>query len=374
MRLAVQQPGWKCVLLLAAGWWAVVADGARGQAEPPPGSTAADLPPVTTSKSTVEYIDPALPQNLFRLRFGAAYDNNRPDRAEYFYSQYQPQVITGQRGSPVYVNTPPSGRVATTGGGGPTGGRGGPGPGGREGENLVFSQPGDIIGNPKARGLPRPETRIDYQDISGYLEVAPSKRFSGFLEVPVRFLNPEQNANTAGLADINAGFKWAFLYSPEQVATFQLRTYLPTGASTHGLGTNHVSLEPALLFYQQLTDRLTLESQLSDWIPIGGTDFEGNVLQYGVGLSYLAYERGDRWVRPVVEFLGWTVLNGKETAALTPTLFAIESAGGDTILNAKVGVRVGLGEKSDCYIGYGRALTGDVWYKNIFRLEYRLSF
>jgi len=29
---------------------------------------------------------------------------------------------------------------------------------------------------------------------------------------------------------------------------------------------------------------------------------------------------------------------------------------------------------SDIYVGYGRALTGDVWYRDIVRLEYRLRF
>ena len=31
-------------------------------------------------------------------------------------------------------------------------------------------------------------------------------------------------------------------------------------------------------------------------------------------------------------------------------------------------------EVRDLYAGYGHALTGDVWYKEIFRLEYRLKF
>ena len=37
-------------------------------------------------------------------------------------------------------------------------------------------------------------------------------------------------------------------------------------------------------------------------------------------------------------------------------------------------VEPGMLSRSDLYIGYGRALTGDVWYKEIFRLEYRLIF
>jgi len=28
----------------------------------------------------------------------------------------------------------------------------------------------------------------------------------------------------------------------------------------------------------------------------------------------------------------------------------------------------------DFYVGYGRALTGDVWYKNMLRVEVRVRF
>ena len=52
----------------------------------------------------------------------------------------------------------------------------------------------------------------------------------------------------------------------------------------------------------------------------------------------------------------------------------IKDASGDTILNGKLGVRFGNGERWDIYTGYGRALTGDVFYKDIFRLELRLLF
>jgi hypothetical protein len=32
------------------------------------------------------------------------------------------------------------------------------------------------------------------------------------------------------------------------------------------------------------------------------------------------------------------------------------------------------GEAQDVYVGYGHSLTGDRWYRDIFRLEYRLHF
>jgi hypothetical protein len=275
------------------------------------------------------YIDSAIPFTHFKLRFDAAYDINRPDRAEFFYAKCGCFAV----GHP-FVNAP--------------------------GPRLS-------------------ETRVDYQDISSYVEVALDKRFSCFVEAPFRFLNPEQNANTAGFADMNFGFKYAMIAEPDQYFTFQLRTYIPTGDAGHGLGTDHVSLEPALLFYKQLSKRFFLEGEVRDFIPIGGTDFAGNVFSYGASLSYLLFDTGHVRVFPVAEILGWTVLSGREFAF--PENVVVNAAG-DTIVNAKFGVRVGFGEstmqgflsRADMYVGYGTALTGDFWYRDILRMEFRLRF
>src|SRR5262249_22641034 len=166
----------------------------------------------------------------------------------------------------------------------------------------------------------------------GYLEWAASDRFSAFVEAPVRFLNPQQNANTAGFADMNFGFKAALVTSPDRYLTFQFRTYLPTGDPGHGLGNDHVTLEPGLLFYQKLAERLRLEGEFRPWIPIGGTDFAGNILRYGLGISYDVYKTEKVRLAPVIECVGWTVLNGKE-AAFPENV--VRSAAGDTIVNGK---------------------------------------
>lgn len=270
------------------------------------------------AESNVGYIDAAIPRTQFRLRFDAAYDDNRPDRAEFFYP-----------------------KCGCFGGGAP--------------------------------GPPLSETSVDYQELSSYLEVAVGDRFSGFVEVPVRFLNPEQNTDQTGIGDMNAGFKFAFVACEDRYVTFQLRTYIPTGDAFRGLGTRHVSLEPALLAYQQLTDRLAIEGEFRDWIPINGTDFAGNVIRYGVGLGYHVVNSQALRITPVAEFVGWTVLGGKE-AAMVGTQTVAKDASGDTIVNVKLGSRFTFCEHNEIYVGYGRALTGAVWYKDILRLEYRLLF
>ncbi len=288
-----------------------------------------------SSNTAVGYIDSAIPQTQLRIRFDAAFDDNEPDRAAFFYAK---------------CGCFP----------------GAPGPG------------------------PNPDARINYQELSAYAEYALSDRFSTFFEVPLRFLqqdsipsaaHPGNNGSTGGFSDIDFGFKYAFLMDPCQVATAQFRTYAPTGDPHEGLGNNLWVLEPAFLYYRKLSENWALEAELRDWIPVATTDqFAGNVIRYGVGLSYQWYKGPRCRVTPVAEIVGWTCLSGKELDLAAPLLQ--KSAAGDTIVNAKIGMRFGLGDgvspgilnQSDLYVGYGRALTGDVWYENIFRVEFRLRF
>ncbi len=268
-----------------------------------------------TSDSSVGYIDPAIPGDILRFRFDAAYNDRRPTRAEFLYPK----------------------------------------------------------GAPSGPGLPEPEPSVDYQELSAYLELAASERLSGFLNVPVRFLNPDVNPDHAGFSDLDVGVKYAFFYSEDTIATFQFRTYAPTGDSHLGLGNHHVSLEPAFLTYQRLADRLALESELRLWVPIGGTDFAGDILRYGIGVHYDLYRTCNLTFTPVLEIVGWTVLDGKESV-VSPAGVFIDDAAGQTIVNAKMGMRVKFGDRADMYAGYGRPLTGNRWYENILRLEFRLLF
>jgi len=57
-----------------------------------------------------------------------------------------------------------------------------------------------------------------------------------------------------------------------------------------------------------------------------------------------------------------------------PGQFVVEGASGDTIVNAKLGLRAKYSDVSDVYAGFGQALTGDQWYRNTFRVEWRTFF
>jgi hypothetical protein len=270
----------------------------------------------TVANSTVGYIDSAIPGDNVHFRFDGTFDDRRPTRAEFLYSK----------------------------------------------------------GAPSGPGLPVPEPRVSYEEMSTYVEGAVSDRLSGFLNLPTRFLQTERNGDHAGVSDLDAGFKFAFLRDEDQVATFQLRTYAPTGNAGLGLGTHHVSLEPALLLYERLGDRLGLEGELRLWVPIGGTDFAGDMVRYGVGLHYDLYETEFCKYSPVVEVVGWTVLDGKESVVPPSGPAFVEDAAGQTIVNVKLGLRVKFEDWGDLYVGYGRPLTGDRWYGNTVRLEFRWFF
>src|SRR5579884_1537897 len=252
----MRAPHWMAAWLVVACWAGLAS--AQGTTGP------------RTSDSSVGYIDPAIPGNVFRLRFDAADDNREPTRAEFFYAQ----------------------------------------------------------GAPRGPGLPEPEPRVNFQELSTYLEGLVSDRLSAFINLPVRFLEPERNPDHSGFSDLDAGFKYAFWEDANQVGTFQFRTYAPTGDAALGLGTRHVSLEPSLLWYDRLSERWGLESEFRVWVPIGGTDFAGDIVRYGTGVHYDLCHARNCTFTPVLELVGWTVLNGKESVVPQVGPPVIEGAAG----------------------------------------------
>ena len=90
--------------------------------------------------------------------------------------------------------------------------------------------------------------------------------------------------------------------------------------------------------------------------------------------AFFTTESAHRWYNtenvsfgPVVELVGWRVLNGYQTA--DPA-----DASGTNILNVKFGARATWANGSSIYGGYGLSLTDEDWYNDILRFEYRLSF
>ena len=324
-------------------------------AEPP--QTKAQSAPKTTPPdsevkrpkgegSMVGYIEDATIGSKFRIRFDAAFDNPFPDRAEFFYAKCGCYKLLAPLVPGAFDNNAP-----------------GPGP-----------------------GVPR---TVNFQQLYFLGEYAFSRRFSGFIEVPFRWLQPQDFvvftpfSNQHGISDIRIGVKAGLVESESTSVTFQLKGLLPSGDGKSGMGTNHSSIEPALLFYHRVSPRWSVEGQFGDTHPIGGSRgvptasserFAGDVLFYGFGPSVRAYSHNGVGIAPVLELVGWHVIGGFQSQVGGPVLGVAKSAGGTNIVNLKFGVRTTIRYRNSIYVGYGRALTDAKWYQDVLRLEYRRVF
>jgi hypothetical protein len=291
--------------------------------------------------SMVGYIDNAIIHSEVRVRFDAALNDATPDRAEFFYAKCGCYgAITPQTNSLFDPRTP------------------GPGP-----------------------GIPK---SVNFQQLYFYGEYALHPHFSIFTQLPFRWLQPQSFPgttqafpNAGGFGDIHLGLKFAPLISARHYLTFQFKAYLPSGDAGLGLGTNHYSVEPSLLYYQRLSEKLAVEAEVGDTHPLGSSSgvptatahgFAGDVFFYGAGPSYKFINDEKFSLAGVLEFVGWNVRNGYVTGPANP------STAGVNIVNMKVGPRLSFSGHHSVYFGYGVALTSQNWYRDIFRTEYRYSF
>src|ERR1035441_10427545 len=144
------------------------------------------------SRSPTGYVEDAAVGTMVRVRFDAGFDMTAPDRAEFFYGK--------------------CGCYRTPGGGDPNA----PGP-------------GAVI-----------VTKLRFQEVHVNVEYALAHRFSLFVDGVARSIQPQAAAGgpvfagQTGPGDLQAGFKFAPLASPDGYLTVQLRSYFPTGDSRNG--------------------------------------------------------------------------------------------------------------------------------------------
>jgi hypothetical protein len=272
-------------------------------------------PGIAISETFVGWLDSAVPRSTVGLRFDSLYNNRQPMRAEYYH---------------------PKG------------------------------------GLPNSNGFPLMETRVDYQELTSFAEYSWTPWFSVFVEAPYRWLNPEINENRSGATDMRYGLKLCTWSSDSFIATILVRLYQPS-ARHESLGTGHWSVEPGLLAAYRLNEMIHFEGEFRYWIPITRDDFAGNVMRYGVGVSY-GQKKPGMWVVPVAEGIGWTVMSGQTAIATSANNFEVREARSQTIVNAYLGLRWGYGQNIDFYAGYGRSLTGHSWQRDLYRFEVRYSY
>lgn len=307
---------------------------------PAPSQPAPPRPAARRRPSMVGYVGDATIGSQVRIRFDFANEITAPDRAEFFYAKCG--CYRGLPSShPAFDPDAP-----------------GPGPG-------IASE-------------------LDARQFMVQAEFAASDRVSVFGQLPLRWIEPRAFvsgfgtfAATNGISDLNAGVKIGLVSRPgDSALTLQLQVDAPTGDAGKGLGTNHWTFAPTLLYFQRVSDRVTVESQFgsvhpldgSAGIPTNGPDkFAGTVLAYGIGASVELAPDSSVGIAPIVELFGWRVLDGFQTSTLGP-------ADNTNIVNLKMGVRIGGRSRNSIYVGYGKALTDATWYDDIFRVEYRIGF
>jgi hypothetical protein len=322
------------------------ADGGNPAAAAAPIAVQRGASPKSTKRrgSMVGYIENAAVGTQLRIRFDGGWGVDSPDRAEFFYAKCGCYRGLATAAPALFDAAAP-----------------GPGPG--------------IV------------TNLNFQQFDVMAEFGVGGRFSVFGELPVQSIKPRaflpntgSFGNTSGIGDVKVGVKLGLVSDDTRSVTVLLRASLPTGDALKGLGTDHKSIEPALLYRQQVSDRVSIESQLGDWHPVGGsrgplaTDgkFAGDIIYYGIGPSVDVVRTDKVRFTPVVEIVGWHVVKGFETKTLFTSLAG--NAKGVNIVNLKLGARTTVANGGSFYAGFGWGLTNAIWYDKLVRVEYRAGF
>jgi len=221
-----------------------------------------------------------------------------------------------------------------------------------------------------------PETSVDYQDLRFLLEMGGGK-FSTSTEIPLRILDPVNNKNTAGMGDMNVTTKTVLVDGKWLQITQVLRTQMNTGSSSRFLGTGFVSMEPGLLFRYKWSEVTYLHSEVKYWFPIAGDPvYSGEVLRYGFGWSHVWFENDALAIMPTMEIVGWSAMSGAKT---NPNNGLPIDVDGEDIINFHPGMRIAVDAGGDLGlfelgIGGGVALTGQHFYRSIFRIDLRWTY
>lgn len=257
-------------------------------------------------------ITPARPQRMLQIEFESAWNQEFPDRTEYFW--------------------------ARNGGGG--------------------------------FGPPEFERSVDWWEMRFHIEQGGSQ-MALITEHVIRGLDPEVNGNTVGYGDMTIGPKVVVYEDVGLWISYLNLTHIPTGLPRRGLGTGHVSMEHALLMDWQLSCLTHVHGELDWWINLSGpAEFRGTFLKYGLGVSHLLYERPNHnfAIIPVFEAVGWSVVDGMQTGP-DGTVFPVDP---DTIVNLYGGSRVLLNEKCELGLNVGGTLTTNRWYESRVRIDFRI--
>jgi hypothetical protein len=211
---------------------------------------------------------------------------------------------------------------------------------------------------------------LRYDSLSLYQEIA-AKGASVFVEIPYYSISPDGAPSSAGFGDMNLGVKTVVFDRDLILVTTQFRTFIPIGNPTTGVGTGHVSLEPALLMALKICPTTYLQSEIAEWIPLGGTPgFAGAVFHYHFSLNQNLCHFGD-----CVNVVGTLEFNGYSMRGqFTDAAGVVENLSGSNFYNAGPGLRVQFCDRCDIGVGaafgFGDRHGPDQLYRTELRIRY----
>ncbi len=219
-----------------------------------------------------------------------------------------------------------------------------------------------------SRGPRNPPTWVNYGALSVYQEIA-AKGASVFSEMPYYSMESNNNPGSAGFGDINVGTKSVILDRELLILTTQLRTFIPVGNFTTGLGTGHISLEPSLLAALKLSHNTYLQAQIADWIPLGGTPgFAGAVIHYHVSVNQTLWQH-----RTFLSLVGTVELNGYSfRGEFTNDASTLVGLNGSNYMNAGSGLRLQISDKIDFGFSTTFGFGNGSGPERIYRTELRI--
>jgi hypothetical protein len=227
------------------------------------------------------------------------------------------------------------------------------------------------------KGPGQAERSVNYNDLILSNEIA-AGNFGLVIEQSYRQQDAEVNGRVSGFGDMRIATKSMLIDCELLQCTFQFKTYIPIGNFNRGLGIGHVALEPSFLTALKITPDTYLESQYSQWIPVGGTSgFEGNVLHIHQSLNHLWWRKKSLQFITTWEYQAYIFQNGQFTlpADLQP--------GGDLVTaraNREAyhytgpGARLVVCDKYDVGVGATFALSDDHFAEQLYRVEFRWRY
>lgn len=217
----------------------------------------------------------------------------------------------------------------------------------------------------------RAERKLRYDDLVMITEGG-TGAISVIAETSYRTQQGDVTGHAAGFTDLRIATKTLLFDCELLQISFMMKTYTPTGTFTKGLGVGHVSLEPSLLVGLKLSPTTYLQTQLSEWIPLGGdAAYQGSVLHYHLSLNQeLCRILPEMPVIGTAEFVGYSFQDGLYT---DPYLGTLKSSG-YTYAYGGLGVRLFVCDKIDIGFGWTHAISQQHFARDLYRTEFRLRF